>query len=374
MTGSPFGRVASSLRFPSIRPLITIPDDRGSKWIAVPERQGLHDARENPGRRVLVFSRLAFHLFVALRQCGHKRDRRPLGVGGWLGLERRRDRDRDLDLPRRGHRVLDGDAEVGAQLLVVDRAGRVGNHDEHRSIREIRDGESRMTPDELNWKQRCRSRVDVVLGQLDERQLVLLGERAADIVFAQSPASDQDLAESSRAREPLLGKRGIELVLGHKPVAKEERSQDGPSFAVLYFQRSGVGERFVWRPELDDAVVVELLRVNRLRVVDLGQTQRYLLGRLDRPSHANTEDATDGVQTRKPARVGHRDEQRAVRERRMGSAEQRRASSTGSLVASGPYESDSSRSTKGSSCCSATSLATCVVVTTPRSTSASPSR
>ena len=93
-----------------------------------------------------------------------------------------------------------------------------------------------MTAQEVDWEQCCRSMVDVVVGQLDERQLVLFGESAADIRLAQGTASNEDLAEPPGAREPLLGKRGIELVLGHEPVAKEQRAQDGPSIAVRHFR------------------------------------------------------------------------------------------------------------------------------------------
>ena len=45
-------------------------------------------------------------------------------------------------------------------------------------------------------------------------------------------ATDQDLAEASGAREALLGKRRVELLLGHQPISQQERAENRSSIAV----------------------------------------------------------------------------------------------------------------------------------------------
>ena len=162
------------------------------------ERQGVPDRREDVSRGILLFVGFGFRLRLVLWECRHQlwergpalvapRDRGSLGFGGRQRLGRERRLDRRLDLASRGNRELDGTPRSARSSSEWIALVGVRDHDEDRAFREVRDGKSRVAAGEVDGEQSCRGRVDVVPGQVDERQLVLLGERAADLRFAQDP-------------------------------------------------------------------------------------------------------------------------------------------------------------------------------------------
>ena len=213
---------------------------------------------------------------------------------------------------------------------------------------------------------------------------MLLGQGAAQLLVGQAATGDQDLPEPLCAREPLLCERRVQLVLGHQLVAKEQRSQDGPHAPSI---DAWLGQGPILGSDLDERVAqrrpTAVLVPFRLRYGFLGR-RRFggrvdgcldRVGSRDREPDRDAQRPTDVVEAPGPGRdrrrprgptrpETHESASRSASERRLREVER----------ATGTIESGSSRSTNGSSCCSATSRATCALVTVPFATSASPSR
>jgi hypothetical protein len=75
--------------------------------------------------------------------------------------------------------------------------------------------------------------VDGAILEIDERQLVLLGEHARDRSRGYEALIDEYLAESLARVRTLELERSLEVCLGHRSVSEEERAESGPLIARL---------------------------------------------------------------------------------------------------------------------------------------------
>jgi len=87
---------------------------------------------------------------------------------------------------------------------------------------------------------------------LEEGEVVLLGDESRHLRARHCAALDEDLAETPVARDPLLGERPLELPFVHEPVAQEERPErrgamgprvlgHGDGWPVLGLRQPGIG-------------------------------------------------------------------------------------------------------------------------------------
>ena len=104
------------------------------------------------------------------------------------------ERDRGVDGVGRCDPEAERDAEREPELVGVEHVRRVGDGDEQRAVGLEADGQRAVAAREVLREQRGRLDLDVGFRELDERELVLLGENARDLRARDVPALDEDLA------------------------------------------------------------------------------------------------------------------------------------------------------------------------------------
>ena len=189
--------------------------------------------------------------------------------------------ERLLDVSGLRDAEADGYVERESDLLRLERVRGISDGDEQRLVGEPLDGKRAEAAREA-FGQSLRHLVVELAAELEERQLVLLRERAGDLRGRGVAALDEDLAETL-VRHPLLGERGVELLVGHVPVADEERPERRPVRCGLRCSgrldlgggvRRGRLDGLLWRLlRRDDAVNVVDRRGDRLRGRD-DETER----------------------------------------------------------------------------------------------------
>ena len=85
----------------------------------------------------------------------------------------------------------------------------------------MRDREHPVLARDGNGKAGCGGEVELVLGEVHERQLVLLRECTGDLSLRHRAALNENLAQPPGARKSLLSERGLELELVDEAVAEE---------------------------------------------------------------------------------------------------------------------------------------------------------
>jgi hypothetical protein len=137
------------------------------------------------------------------------------------------ERDRGVDRVGRRDAEAERHAECKAQLVRVEHVGRVGHGDEERAVGLDADRKRAVPAREVLGQQRRCVELHVRLGELDERELVLLREHACDLRPGDEASLDEDLAQA-RAGRALLGERGFEILPPEEPLANEHVSQYRP--------------------------------------------------------------------------------------------------------------------------------------------------
>jgi hypothetical protein len=103
------------------------------------------------------------------------------------GLHGRRRRDRELERP----------SECAPQVVREQHRRRICDGDEESAARQLLDGERFVLPRKVFVQSAGELEIEVVLVELDERKLVLLGDRSCDLLRRHDSALDEDLAEAT---------------------------------------------------------------------------------------------------------------------------------------------------------------------------------
>ena len=135
------------------------------------------------------------------------------------------DVDRRLDLVGGPDGEPQRDLEGVAELVRVDDVGGVRDDDEHRPVVRVTERECGEPAGKALGEEPRGAVLDPGEVDLDEREVVLLGDEPRNLRARHGVVLDEDLAEATVARDPLLGKRALELLLAHEAVAQEKRSE-----------------------------------------------------------------------------------------------------------------------------------------------------
>ena len=127
---------------------------------------------------------------------------------------------RDAD----AYRHPDGEPELVGEHDVR----RVGDGDEQGAVLEELDRQRAVAARERLGQKERRGLIDRPGVEIDERELVLLGEHARDRAGIDESLLGQDLAEPPLRLRTLKLERALELRLGDGSVAEEERAQSRP--------------------------------------------------------------------------------------------------------------------------------------------------
>jgi len=141
--------------------------------------------------------------------------------------------DRGVDRLRPDDREARRGSESAAKLVREDHGRRVADGDEERAVGEKVDGHRREAAREVLGQEDRHFQIDVDLFELDERELVLLGDQPGHLGLSDDAALDEELAEPP-SRDPLLPgvalivQDGFEIFLCHEPIPHEQDPECGP--------------------------------------------------------------------------------------------------------------------------------------------------
>ena len=145
-----------------------------------------------------------------------------------------------VDRVRRGHDERQRHSERVLELVRVVDVRRICDRDLKRAVRALGDGDGGKVAGDLSGKPGCDGRVDVGVGEIHERELVLLCDDARDSSRSHDAAIHENLAEPPARRETLLRERCIELVFAQQPFTNEQGSE---RWAVVGRRRRMSGDR-----------------------------------------------------------------------------------------------------------------------------------
>ncbi len=232
------------------------------------------------------------------------------------------ERDRLVHRVRRCADETHGFRDGGSQIVGVEDPGRVGQSDDDLVVARAHGYGGEVSGELFGEKPRD---LDVDLGgyEVDEREIVLLGDETSDVVCGHGPTSDENLAEPLAARDPLLCECCVDRFLREDPVPDEERAERGPRpgepqrgrdwSRVGRRLRRGRGGRTVAYEERRGVARTERAELPRALegIVDRGVDSR---GRCDRKSKRNSERAVELVRVHGERRIRDRDEEGAIGE------------------------------------------------------------
>ena len=144
--------------------------------------------------------------------------------------------DRVRDRLRRGDADADVDAQGEPEVVRGDDVRGVVDRDEHSAIRKETHRDRAVAAGERLGEQAGGAEVDPLAGEVDERELVLLGEDAGDLRRRDVSPVDEDLAEPL-AGGVLLTESLLELLDGEGAVAQKKRSERGPGMCCCFHSR-----------------------------------------------------------------------------------------------------------------------------------------
>jgi len=121
------------------------------------------------------------------------------------------------------HGKLDLALEHASQFVIGEQVGRVGHADAEGAAGVLQNQRPEAACQRFR-QPHGHFGLDVEMLEVDERDLKLTRERAADLVLGEIAAVDEDAAEFSAAAL-LLGKRGLELLLRQQPLLQQDLSQ-----------------------------------------------------------------------------------------------------------------------------------------------------
>ena len=151
------------------------------------------------------------------------------GVDSLLDLRRRllvNDGDRRVDLLGPGDGEAQRHLQFEPQLVRVEDVRGIGDDYLQRSVLEVADRKRRAAAGNVLAQQAGGQPIDVHVRQLDERELVLLGDEPGDRGRRDGSAIDEDLAEASAGREPLLRESGLQVRIGEQ-ASRTRRAPSG---------------------------------------------------------------------------------------------------------------------------------------------------
>ena len=137
----------------------------------------------------------------------------------------------------------DRGAQQRAQLVAGADVGRVGDRDEQAAVLEKADRDRVVVARDLRRQPFDGGRVDLGRVEVDELQLVLLGQRPRDRVRGHPAPLHKQLAEA-QAGAMLVDQSKLELLVRDQSLADEKRSQREPVSLLggqhlLLYRRSG---------------------------------------------------------------------------------------------------------------------------------------